>query len=525
MQRFRLRPRWAAALLVALFANAATAAPADNFNVVRDLVGRVGLVLGSAFACPDIAQSRVRSVADRLQMVIKQVSSTDAERQELARLYDSSYNRGSNAIRAEVDCPQANQQLAELEKTFAEEGGSDAPAAAPAPEPAVQGVTANEIRFGIVAPLSGASMAIGRQIKLGIETAFSRVNDAGGIDGRMLRLVAADDESNPARTLGAMKLLYEKEKVFAFIGNVGTPTAAVAIPYALERHTLFFGAFTGSRLARNDPPDRYVFNYRVSSAEEIRAIMQYLLKSRRLQPRQIAVLSAQDAHGDDVFALATKTLRALGAQGTGIVRLSYNRNSLDVSQAVNQLSRTSGHPLALHSAEAPKKPPVPQVKAVIMVAPYRIAAKFIEATRDLRPDMIYASLSLVGSTELADELMLLGPRYADGVIVTQAVPPVSGYSSAVLDYKRVLAKYFPSEKPSHLSLEGFITANILIQALKQTDPPLDTEKLITTLENMRGLDLGLGTELNFGLAEHQASHKIWGTTLDQRGKYGPLDLQ
>ena len=524
MQRFRLRPCWAAALFVALSASVATAAPADNVNVVRDLVGRVGQVLGSAFACPDISQSRVRSVEAKLRMVIGQ-SSTDAERAELSRLFDSSVNRGSNAIKAEGDCPQADQQLAELEKTFAEEGGPTAPgpsaaAAAPIPKPpaAVQGVTDNEIRFGIVAPFSGASMAIGRQLKLGIETAFSRINEIGGIDGRMLRLVAADDESNPARTLNAMKLLYDKEKVFAFIGNAGTPNAAVALPYALERRALFFGAFTGSRLVRNDPPDRYVFNYRVSYAEEIRAVMQYLLKLRRLQPKQIAVFSAQDAYGDDSFALATKAVRTLGAQGS-LVRLSYSRNTLDVSQAVNQLN---GGPT--HSGES-NKSGLPNVKAVIIIAPYRIAAKFIEATRDLRPEMIYASLSLAGSTELADELVLLGPRFADGIIVTQAVPPVSGFSSVVLDYKKALAKYFPSEKPSNLSLEGFISANILIQALRQTEPPLDTEKLVDALESMRGVDLGLGTELNFGRNEHQASHKVWGTTLDQQGKYGSLDLQ
>jgi len=55
-----------------------------------------------------------------------------------------------------------------------------------------------------------------------------------------------DDGYEPTRTPEAMKQLYEKDQVFGFIGNVGTPTAAVAVPYALERRTLFFGAFTGA---------------------------------------------------------------------------------------------------------------------------------------------------------------------------------------------------------------------------------------------------------------------------------------
>jgi branched-chain amino acid transport system substrate-binding protein len=42
---------------------------------------------------------------------------------------------------------------------------------------------------------------------------------------------------------------------------------------------------------------------------------------------------------------------------------------------------------------------------------------------------------------------------------------------------------------------------------------------------MRNLDLGLGAPLAFGRAEHQASHKIWGTALDQNGTYQAIELQ
>jgi branched-chain amino acid transport system substrate-binding protein len=345
-------------------------------------------------------------------------------------------------------------------------------------------------------------------MKLGIDTAFNRINDAGGVDGRALRLIAADDGYEPGRTLDAMKQLYEKDQVFGFIGNVGTPTAVVAVPYALERRTLFFGAFTGSNILRNDPPDRYVFNYRASYAEETDAVVRYLIKIRRLQPRQIAVFAQQDSYGDAGFAGVAKAFRALGVSDSAIVRLNYKRNTVDVDDAVNQLKAL--------------KPPV---RAVVMVAAYRAAAKFIEKTRDAYPNMIYSNVSFVGSTALSDELMLLGPRFAAGVIVTQVVPAVGGYSSVVLEYKNSLAKYFPGEAPDYVSLEGYVAANVLIQALKRAGPQIDTEKVIDNLEAMRNLDLGLGASLNYGRAEHQASHKIWGTAIDENGKYQPLELE
>jgi branched-chain amino acid transport system substrate-binding protein len=508
-------------LFAALLASAAGAAPGDNMNVVRDLAGRVGPIIGSALACRDIARPRIQVIADKFAAVIREASSNEAEHNDLTQLLDRNVADGRAAVTTgRIDCRVADRQLADLEQSIAGPtlsgviGPSSAAAATAPTAPVVttttttRGVTDREIRFGIVAPFSGSARELGRQMKLGIDTAFSRVNDAGGVDGRMLRLVAADDGYEPTRTADAMKQLYEKDQVFGFIGNVGTPTAAVAVPYALERRTLFFGAFTGANVLRNDPPDRYVFNYRASYAEETDAVVRYLIKLRRLQPRQIAVFAQQDGYGDAGFAGVAKAFRALGVSDSAIVRLNYKRNTVDVDEAISQL-----------------KTQKPAIKAVVMVSTYRAAAKFIEKTRDLFPGMIYTNVSFVGSTALADELMLLGARYASGVIVTQVVPAVGGYSSVVLEYKNALAKYFAGEAPDYVSLEGYVAANVLIQALKRTGPQLDTEKLIDNLEAMRNLDLGLGSSLNFGRAEHQASHKIWGTAIDENGRYQPLELE
>ena len=372
-----------------------------------------------------------------------------------------------------------------------------------------RGVTDTEIRFGIAAPFTGPAKELGQNMRLGIETAFRAANASGGIFGRQLRLVAVDDGYDPTRTGPAMKQLFEKDQVFGLIGNVGTPTAVVALPYALDRKMLFFGAFTGAGLLRSDPPDRYVFNYRASYAEETEAIVHYLVKVRKLKPRQIAVFAQQDAYGDAGFAGVAKAFRSIpGGDENAILRLNYQRNTVDVDDAVAQLQKSK----------------IP-IKAVIMVPAYRAAAKFIEKTRDAYPDMIYASVSFVGSTALANELMLLGRKYASGVIVTQVVPVVDGHSSLVLDYKSALAKYFPGEAPDYVSLEGYVTASIMISALKRNGPQLDTERLVETFENLRGLDLGLGTPVSFGRSEHQAVHRVWGSQLDDTGHYQSIDLQ
>jgi branched-chain amino acid transport system substrate-binding protein len=373
----------------------------------------------------------------------------------------------------------------------------------------VRGVSDTEIRLGMAGPFSGPAKEFGRQLKLGIESAFDEIDDGGGVGGRQLKLVTADDGYEPARTAAAMKELYDKDQVFCLIGNYGSPTALISVPFALEHRMLSFGAFTGANSLRQDPPDRYVFNYRAGYAEEADAVVRYLVKVRGIRPEQIGVLAQKDAYGDAGTEGVAKAMRALrGGDAGSTLHLSYNRNTVDVDDAIAQLRLQKG-----------------QIKAMVLVATFRPAAKFIEKTRDLYPGMIYASISGVGSTGLADELSLLGPRFAQGVVVTQVVPAVDGYASVILTYKSALAKYFPGEPPDYVSLEGYLSSRVLIEGLKRVGPQLDTEKLVDTLEHMHKFDLGLGTPVNFGPGEHQALHKIWGTELDQTGHYHPIDLE
>jgi branched-chain amino acid transport system substrate-binding protein len=277
----------------------------------------------------------------------------------------------------------------------------------------------------------------------------------------------------------------------------------------LQHKMLFFGAFTGAGLLRHDPPDRYVFNYRASYAEETNAVVRYLVKVRRIKPEQIAVFAQQDSYGDAGFAGVAKAMRELrGGDGGDILRLNYTRNTVDVDDAVARL----------------RKSPTP-IKAVVMVAAYRAAAKFIEKVHKLFPAMIFTNVSFTGSTALANELMLRGPQYAKGVIVTQVVPAVDSYSTVVLKYKSALDKYFTGEPPDYVSLEGYLVGTLLADALKRNGRNLNTETLVNTLEGMHKVNLGLGVPVSFSPGNHQGVHKVWGTELDSTGHYKSIDLE
>jgi branched-chain amino acid transport system substrate-binding protein len=369
------------------------------------------------------------------------------------------------------------------------------------------GVTTGEVAFGMCAPLSGPARELGRGMQTGLELAFAAANEAGGVHGRKLKLIAVDDGYEPERTRSCMKDLVEGKKVFAIAGNVGTPTAAVALPYALERRVLFYGAFTGAKLLREDPPARYVFNYRASYFEETAAAVKYLVEVKRLRPSEIAVFAQEDAYGDAGYAGVAHQVRRYGFDSQKILRVGYKRNTTEVAEAAQTLLRSQA-----------------RAQAVILVPTYKAAAKFIERVVNggFRPT--FMSVSFVGSTAFADELGQLGPKYADGVVVTQVVPLPTSHATAILRYRELLKHYAPTEAPDFVSLEGYLAGVILVEGLRRAGKALDTEKLVDALETIRGLDLGIGTPINFGPSEHQGSHKIWGTVLDGKAVYKALEM-
>jgi ABC-type branched-subunit amino acid transport system substrate-binding protein len=382
------------------------------------------------------------------------------------------------------------------------------PVAPPAAPPAARGVGAAEIVVGMASPFSGANRELGRGMKAGVEAAFADVNAAGGIHGRGLRLVAEDDGYEPTRTPAAMKQLLEVERVFAVVGNVGTPTAAVAIPVSVQHRAVFLGALTGSELLRKDPPERWVFNFRPSYAEETAAAVRYLADVRGIRPDRIAVFAQEDGFGESGWEGVARQLGERRVDLSRVVRTGYRRNTADVAAAIATMKRRSR-----------------DVDAVVMIATYKAAATFIRALRDAGLGLVTTNVSPVDSNALAEELVASGERYTEGVVVTQVVPLPTSAAPGVARFRAALEKHLPGERAGFLALEGWVVGQILAEGLRRAGADLDPDKLVAALESIRELDLGIGTLISFGPREHQGSHKVWGTILQRDGSWKQIDLE
>jgi len=360
---------------------------------------------------------------------------------------------------------------------------------------------AEDILLGMSTALSGPTAQLGTAMRDGVLLGLERANKEGGIQGRRLRLLVLDDGYEPTRTAPNMRRLIEEEKVLAVIGNVGTPTAIASLPLVRKHDIPFMAPFSGAGVLRQEPPEKYVFNFRASYAEEIAAMVDALLTHGGLQPRDIAFFTQRDGYGDAGYTGGFAALKRHGlTDERQVLHVRYPRNTLAVENALADILLTERAP-----------------RAIIMVGAYAPCAKFIRLARESGLHSLFLSVSFVGGEFLAEELGSAG----DDVLVTQVVPhPLTGTAPVVREYRDDLAAAGESA-PGYVGLEGYISARLLVKALKGLEAPPSREGIAQALEGLGAFDIGLGLPLHLNPDDHQASHHVWVTRM-KNGRLRPF---
>ena len=347
------------------------------------------------------------------------------------------------------------------------------------------GVTPTQIRIGSCSALTGPANFLGTQMTLGGEAYFREVNDAGGVNGRQLALIKRDDGYEPLRTITCVNQLIHDDDVFALGFFVGTPTGAKAAPMAENQHIPLVGLFTGAELLRN-PVKKWVINVRASYYDETRTMIDNLVK---LGKDRVAVFYQEDAFGKAVLSGVEIALQKYGKKPIALG--TYKRNTMDIAEGLDAIQ--SSNP-----------------DAIVMVGTYAPLAKFVRESHSRGLDPLFLNVSFVGTEAFSKEVGSDG----EGVVITQVVPPPNRLDlPAVADYHAALSKYYPNEEPNFVSLEGYITARVMVEGLRRAGPSLTRAGLISALEQMNGVDIGVGATTAYTPTFHQALHDVFPTVL------------
>ena len=359
---------------------------------------------------------------------------------------------------------------------------------------AEEGVTGDKIVFGQSAAFEGPASALGLGMRTGLMAAFQEANDAGGVKGRRLELVTYDDGYEPAKAINNTNKLINEDRVFALIGEVGTPTSKAVQPISTKAAVPFIGPFTGAGFLRNAAHGNIV-NVRATYDQETEAWIEYLTKDLKIS--RIAILYQDDSFGRVGLSGVKKAMKKRGlelvAEGT------YKRNTVAVKSAL----------LTIRKAK-------PQ--AVVMVGAYKPCAAFIKLARKIKMNARFVNISFVGSKALAKEL----GKDGEGVIVSQVVPLPSDTSlPLVAAYHKALKAYNPKAEPGFVSLEGYMVGRLVVQALAKIDGEITRKALMDTIMKIGTFVLG-GVTLTYGPGDNQGMDRVYITEIQADGSFKPL---
>ncbi|NBT55347.1 MAG: hypothetical protein EBT05_10860 [Betaproteobacteria bacterium] len=108
------------------------------------------------------------------------------------------------------------------------------------------GVSDKEIVLGTHLDLSGPVAAGMPHLRNGMQMRIDEVNEAGGINGRKLRIVVEDNGSQPQLAVRAVDKLIRSDDVFAIVNPFGSGPNAAAVKKSVDAGVLYFSPWAAS---------------------------------------------------------------------------------------------------------------------------------------------------------------------------------------------------------------------------------------------------------------------------------------
>ncbi len=372
-------------------------------------------------------------------------------------------------------------------KPPAPEAPPSAPSASEAAAPAApsapatpSGITDTEIRIGTWAPMSGPASAYG-VVARSMQAYFDMVNEAGGIHGRKLVLLARDDGYQPSRTVSAVKEMIEKDGVFAFVGGVGT-APGMAVKDTIEAAgKVWVGPATGSS-AWTNPPSKLRFAVYPTYRVEAKTLVSYAAKN--LKKTKFAIFYQNDAFGQEGVATVKATLAGLGLGELAMV--SHELTDTDLSSQALKL-KSSG------------------AEAVVLWSTTKFTATFVKECAKIKFAPQFLSTSTV-----TDPIMfqLAGDAWS-GTILADWMPLPEDPAPGVQKYRDQMAKQSPPLSLGNFTMVAFALAEPLVEGLRRAGPDLTTDKLVAALESLQNWSGDYAQRITFGVGDRQGIDQVF----------------
>jgi branched-chain amino acid transport system substrate-binding protein len=334
------------------------------------------------------------------------------------------------------------------------------------------GATDSEIRIGNIMPYSGPLSAyalIGRT-----QTAFfNKINAEGGVNGRKITFISYDDGFSPPKTVEQARKLVESDEVLLIFQSLGTPTNNAIRQYMNGKKVPQLFVATGATQFGDLKNFHWTMGWQPTYQTEGRIYAKYILQN--LPQGKIGVLYQNDDSGRDYLKGLHDGLGEEATKRMIVAELPYEPTDPTVDRQIVTL-KTMGADIFFNEA-SPK-----------------FAAQAIKRAAEIgwKPIQFLASISnSVGSV-----LKPAGLEASTGILSTNylkdATDPTWKDDPALKEWVAFMDKYFPEgDKSSTFSVYGYLTAQTMVQVLKQCGDELTRDNVMKQAANLKDLELGM----------------------------------
>lgn len=200
-----------------------------------------------------------------------------------------------------------------------------------------EGISPTEIVVGSHQDLSGPIKVWGVPVSNGMKMAADEINAAGGINGRKIKLIMEDSGYDPKRAVLASQKMIEKDKIFAMVGPMGSPTVLAAQDILFDAGVLQLFPLTAAEFTFKfdpaKPQERLKFNNILPYVESTRAAVKYMIETKKFA--KPCIMHQDDEYGKSVLDGFTQQVTAMKLTPASVT--SYKRGVSDFSAQVAKM--------------------------------------------------------------------------------------------------------------------------------------------------------------------------------------------
>jgi branched-chain amino acid transport system substrate-binding protein len=154
-------------------------------------------------------------------------------------------------------------------------------------------------------------------------------------------------------------------------------------------------------------------------------------------------------------------------------------------------------------------------QAILLLSTTSATAEF---TRQYRASGGSAQLIALSVNDASAIIRSIGVAAAQGLAITSVFPnPARSDLRILKEYRTALGRFAPDGTvPSVVSLEGFVVARVIVEALRRAGPNASRASLAKALESLGDTDLG-GFVVDFGPGKRAGSQYVELTVISRHG--------